>query len=77
MKHPFLVLYDYGQGGVWAVILARSESEIRRRFPMLEVHRGPPDWLTGSDLSQIEHTMTIDIDDETNAFLAALRADAD
>jgi len=27
-KSPFLVVYDYGSGGLWAVIMARSEEEI-------------------------------------------------
>jgi hypothetical protein len=28
MKKAYLVLYDYGMGGVWSVIHARSKEEI-------------------------------------------------
>jgi hypothetical protein len=29
-KRPYLVGYDYGTGGLWGVMLARSEEEIAR-----------------------------------------------
>ena len=32
-KRPFLVAYDYGMGGLWGVIDARSEGEIHAKFP--------------------------------------------
>jgi hypothetical protein len=33
----FLVLYDYGQGGLWAIVRADSADQIRQRWPQLEV----------------------------------------
>ena len=33
MRRSFLVLYDYGQGGVWAYLLADSAEQIQTRFP--------------------------------------------
>ena len=62
-KQRFLVVYDYGQGGVWAFVWARSEAEISRVFRDLEVVHSPPSWLTGNELASIEDGMTFDIDD--------------
>jgi len=42
----FLVVYDYGQGGVWAYITARSSTEIVDRYPELRVVEVPPDWMS-------------------------------
>jgi hypothetical protein len=39
MKRLFLVSYDYGMGGVWAVINARTAEEIQQKFPALSVTR--------------------------------------
>ena len=33
MKNRFLVVYDYGQGGVWMFIYARTSNEIIGKFP--------------------------------------------
>ena len=33
----YLVLYDYGQGGLWAIVRADSADQIRQRWPQLEV----------------------------------------
>jgi hypothetical protein len=34
-KRSYLVCYDYGTGGLWAVVLARSAEEIDRDYPEL------------------------------------------
>jgi hypothetical protein len=49
MKQPFLVCYDYGQGGLWGYIRAGSADEITRRFPELAVVSAPPAWVTQED----------------------------
>jgi hypothetical protein len=36
-KSRFLVVYDYGQGGVWAFVWARSVDEIHEKFRDLQV----------------------------------------
>lgn len=73
MKRPHLVLYDYGQGGVWAYILAASAQIIKEKFPQLSIYDKPPKWMTAADVDDIKKKMTIDIDDESNRFLASLR----
>ncbi|MGW2325286.1 hypothetical protein ACWC5C_05920 [Streptomyces sp. NPDC001700] len=40
-KRPFLVLHDYGMGGVWWRIRARSEREILETFAWVEVVTDP------------------------------------
>lgn len=47
MDQPrFLVVYDYGQGGVWAYVLADSRADILACYPELTVVEGPPSWMS-------------------------------
>jgi hypothetical protein len=62
-KRRFLVVYDYGQGGVWAFVWARSDDEIHRTFRDLQVVAAMPSWLIGEELERLEERMTFDIDD--------------
>ena len=45
-EREFLVVYDYGMGGVWGLARAQSEGEILRAFPELKVVHEAPDWMT-------------------------------
>ena len=40
----FLVCYDYGMGGVWLYVEARSAAEIVEQYPALTVFEEPPAW---------------------------------
>jgi len=60
-KRRFLVAYDYGQGGIWAFLWARSEDEIHQAFRDLTVVDSMPPWLTGDELAITEQRMTFDI----------------
>lgn len=62
MKRRFLVVYDYGQGGVWASIEAHSRAEIERRLPEVEIVEKRPDWLSRHELARIEQRMSLDLD---------------
>lgn len=46
MKKCFLIAYDYGMGGVWAMMRARSADEITARYPTVVVVERRPDWMT-------------------------------
>ena len=72
-KLRFLVLYDYGQGGVWAYLLADSREYVREHFPQLEIHDQPPSWMSAADLERVDRTMTIDAEDWKHPFLSALK----
>jgi hypothetical protein len=41
----FLVAYNYGQGAVWAWVIAPSAAAIVAAFPELSVVDDPPEWL--------------------------------
>jgi hypothetical protein len=72
VKCEHLVCYDYGQGGVWAFVWAHSPDDINQKFPELQVVETKPNWMTAEVENRIRSTMSIDIDDAANAFLAAL-----
>jgi len=38
----YLVLYDYGQGGLWAIVRADSADQVRQRWPQLAVFDRQP-----------------------------------
>jgi hypothetical protein len=61
-KQRFLVVYDYGQGGVWAFVWARSAEEIQETFCDLKIVESMPGWLTGDQLAVVEQRMTFDVD---------------
>lgn len=67
MKRRHLITYDYGQGALWAFLLAESPEEIRTRHPELTIVEEPPTWMTQEELAEIE---TIDIDRPEGTWLA-------
>jgi hypothetical protein len=71
-KREFLVSHDYGMGGVWAVINARSPEEITQKYPMLGVQTQRPDWMTDDVYKRIAAGLTLDIDDPPTGWLHIL-----
>ena len=45
MSREFLVCYDYGNGGLWAVVLASSADEITARYPEVVIVPERPPWM--------------------------------
>jgi hypothetical protein len=74
-KQDFLIVYDYGSGGLWGVMRARSAEEILARYPELSVESERPDWMTDALMADIKRVETHDIDDEPQGLLKALLAD--
>lgn len=72
MKRRFLVNYDDGTGGVWAYLLAESETQIGVQFPEFSVVHDPPAWLTDEVARRLEETLTLDIDDPSAPVLRQL-----
>jgi hypothetical protein len=70
-KTKYLSVYDYGQGGVWLYLFARSPGEITKKYPELKVVTERPAWLRGEELRRVE-AMTFDIDDPPNGWLETL-----
>jgi hypothetical protein len=75
VKEKFLVCYDYGTCGLWAVILARSKDEITEMYPAVKVIEQPPFSMTPAELAEIESKSTFDIDDEPSGWLKVLKDD--
>ena len=69
----YLVMYDYGQGGVWAFVRADSTDQIRQEFPELTVFEQAPVWMTKEILDEIERKMTFDISKNQSGLLADIR----
>ena len=44
----FLTSYDYGQGGIWLYIEAKSPAQITETYRDLTVFEAPPPWWTAS-----------------------------
>ena len=76
MKRRFLVLYDYGQGGLWGYVGASSAEEITARFPEVEIVEDTPAWLT-MDLRKKLEQRTEDLDDPGDGLLGILSAGRD
>jgi len=53
MSREFFVLHDYGQGGLWAIVLASSAEQVRQRFRTLQVFDAPPRTLSAEAVASI------------------------
>ena len=63
-KTPFLTVYDYGAGGVWAIVTSPDKKSIKRKYPLLDVLDGRPMWMDDERYAKIVETNFYDIDDE-------------
>jgi hypothetical protein len=60
-KKPFLIAFDYMKAGYWGVMSARSESEIRAKWPELMIVRDRPHWMSQDDYANyLDHAYDID-----------------
>lgn len=73
-KQPYLVVYDYGMGGLWGVMLARSEEEIARLYPELVVVHDRPRWMSDERYARICERQ-YDIDGAPRGMLKAVLSD--
>ncbi len=58
-KQSYLIGYNYGQGGLWAYVLAESPQQIKAAFPFVEVFLERPPWLSDAILTTLR---TYDVD---------------
>jgi hypothetical protein len=73
VRQEFLVAYDYGMGAAWTFVLADSEAQVRQRLPEVTIVHERPAWMSEEHERRL-HEQAIDIEDSSNAFLAALAA---
>lgn len=71
-RQEFLVLYDYGQGGLWAVIRADTVEQVKSRYPQLRVFEERPAFIGDDLLAEIRHHCTCDVDAPPSGWLAQL-----
>jgi len=76
-KRPILSVYDYGAGGVWVLIDARSTQEIESKYPKLKAFSDKPEWMSEEEktkyIQQIEKAKhRWDIDENPTGWLADL-----
>jgi hypothetical protein len=50
---PFLVAYEYGVGGLWAIIHADSAEAIRERYLELGIADSRPPWMTDERFAEL------------------------
>lgn len=72
MKKKYLAVYDYGMGGVWLFMYARSSGEIIKMYPELTVVDEPPVGLDKKHLDIIATNRTFDIDEAPTGWLLSL-----
>ena len=73
-RREFLVLYDYGQGGLWALVRAGSPEQVRRRYPQLQVFDERPPMVSDAMFAAIESGGVVDVEDPPTGWLAELAA---
>jgi len=57
----FLVAYDYGMGGLWALVAAPTAAAILSAYPEVEVVDERPPWLDDDEYAKLDH---LRLDDE-------------
>ena len=63
----FLVVHDYGMGGVWAVVSADNPAQIESRFNDVTLVKKRPDWMDADQYQQIKSACCMSIDDPVAA----------
>jgi hypothetical protein len=70
-KTGHLVVYDYGTGGHWAYLFARTKEEIAAKYPELTIAEARPKWMSDETYDLITSVNAFDIDDEPPEWLKA------
>lgn len=69
-KREYYVVYEYGQGGRWAILKANNVKEIHAAYPFLKVFESRPKWMTREIEDQIKQDYAYDIEDPPSGVLA-------
>jgi hypothetical protein len=63
-KRPFIIEIDHMKAGYWGVMLARSEEEIREKWPEVNIVYDHPKWMSDDRYERyLSHPYDIDDDD--------------
>lgn len=72
----YLVLYDYGQGGLWAVVRADSADQVRQRWPQLAVFDRQPTAMSDRLYAEVHSRGIRDLEATDADWLASLARSA-
>ena len=73
MPSEFLVVYDYGMGGLWAVVLADSVDQITTRYPEVKIATDRPAWMDDSDFERLRQEVAdISVAEDQGIFKAVV-----
>jgi hypothetical protein len=75
-EQEFLVCYDYGMGGLWAVMIAPSKTAISKTYPELLFAVEQPGWMTDEYFEKLRSD-PLWLDSPPTGILNALLADRD
>jgi hypothetical protein len=64
-QQAFLVVDDYGTGGIWFVVRAPTEDDIAAVLPSVTIFPtgSRPDWMTDGQYDKVASNRTYDLDD--------------
>jgi hypothetical protein len=68
-KQRVLVCYDYGMGGLWAIINADDAAEVAAKYPWLTVFNQRPPWMSDEEYNDIASSAAFDIDQPLSGWL--------
>jgi hypothetical protein len=71
----FLVGYDYGMGGLWAMVDADTKEEITRKYPELTVVLERPKWMSAEHYEDLLAKRHYFIKDAPEGVLAVVVSD--
>ncbi len=71
-RNEYLVVFDYGMGGIWGWVTASSLDEIAAKAPKLTVLQRRPDWMSDEQLNKIREDSSFDIDSISASWNALL-----
>jgi hypothetical protein len=71
---PYLVAYDYGGGGLWAILMAPSSVAIAGKYPELTIADDRPTWMSADRYEELLAQPQW-LDDPPSGILEAVVAD--
>jgi hypothetical protein len=74
IDREFLVAYDYGMGGLWAIVMAPSQEAITSKYPELAVASERPPWMDDQMFEKLQ-SEPLWLDDPPSGILNALITD--
>ncbi len=70
----FLVVYDYGMGGLWGLMKAPSAEDITLKYPELQVFTARPPWIDADEWAHFRED-PYGLEDEPRGLIAVLLED--